>query len=136
MKKFLLLLGLVALIVSVEASRVAASPSDFGQGDVGQFILPADHNAVVSVDCQAVDLSFECITVNAIPDPGDNCVAPYDSAKGAKAKSPAITGALSNGDLTVNDFSLDRQCARLSIDNNRHNVNHSVISTSCGGIGY
>lgn len=141
------------LMFSAAASRVAAS-----EKDVGSIVLPADHNAVVTADCQAVVSATDAIYQVELRDPGDRSVelssnfnalfmkrdVVYDSRIQAKAiegkaglgaKLPAIRScALSNGDVTDFNFFRNRQCT--SIKDTRYDVTQRVISTSNGGSGY
>jgi hypothetical protein len=133
MKKLLLLLGIFSILIAfVSAPRVIASDRDVGY----QFELPADQNAVVTADCQAADLRFECITVIATRDPGSLCTELRAHSSGLEVKSPAISGTLPNGDLTDTKFFRIRQCTRLYVLNNRYNATRTTISTSNGGPGY
>lgn len=132
MKKFLLLLGLIGLMFFASAPRVAAS-----EKDVGQFVLPACFDyAQQATDIQAVNLSFECVTVIATRDPGSLSVEIRKSS-GLREESPAFKSSLSKCDVNINDFCFShRQCTRLRLFNTRYNVTPTVISTSNGGAGY
>lgn len=138
MKKLILLLGLIlamALTIPQAAFGFAQAPD----ADVGyKFTLPADHNAVVTVDCQAVVTAPEFVVQVIERDPGDRSMELASATlSGLRAKSPAANCALSNGDLTYNDFrNHNRQCNKLREHYRLKVTTPRIVSTSCGGIGY
>jgi hypothetical protein len=131
MKKFLLLLGFV-LLAAVTIPQANAMDADVGY----QIVLPADHNAVVTADCQAVVTAPEMVYQVAVRDPGDRPVELRAQSSGLREESPAKFSSLYQGDVTYNNFFRNQQCTRLYMMNNRQRVTPSVRSTSCGGIGY
>jgi hypothetical protein len=133
MKKILFLLGLVAiaLIITPQVSGI--------DKDVGYSIfLPADHNAVVSTDCQEGVISQEYVSIKEIRDTGSRVAELRVQTPGLRAEELIISSAPPPGgyicDMLTNYQT--QESTRLINELNRQTPFIQTASTSNGGAGY
>lgn len=122
MKKTLLLLALISFALVFITPQVYASDRDVGY----EFNLPVDNAAIVAID-QVNMVSQNYVRSVELRDPGDML----------GAKSPYISVALINGDISQLHFKMrDKHGTRIN-DNFNLCQNYSMlVSTSNGGAGY